>query len=257
VVPTGVDVDLFAAGKRKAARTRYNIPSGAFVIGHLGRLAPEKNLPFLSEAVAAVLEKNPKVYFLLVGAGPSEQEIRERFAAKGLGDRLIMPGILQRQELADALAAMDVFAFSSKSETQGMVLTEAMAAGLPVIGLDASGVREVVEDQSNGRLLLEDSVPAFVAALQEFVDMSAYRLKKHAAAALLTAKKFSMQATARKALSTYKVTIGNHAAHNETDEEGLTNVVALIKAEWDILAGAIQSADQAISSALFGDKKSE
>ena len=256
VVPTGVDVDLFAAGKRKAARSRYNIPGSAFVIGHLGRLAPEKNLPFLSEAVAEVLAKNAKAYFLLVGAGPSEQDIRELFAAKGLGHRLVMPGVLQRQELADALAAMDVFAFSSKSETQGMVLTEAMAAGLPVVGLDASGVREVVEDKINGRLLFDENVPAFASALQELVDMSAYRLKKLSANALLTAKKFSMQATARKALGTYKVTIGDHAAHTESEEEGLTSVLALIKAEWDILAGAIQSADQAISSALFGtDKK--
>lgn len=255
VIPTGVDVDLFAGGKRKAARARYKIPTGAFVIGHLGRLAPEKNLPFLGEAVAEVLVKNPKAYFLLVGTGPSEQGIRELFAAKGLAARLVMPGVLQRQELADALAAMDVFAFTSKSETQGMVLTEAMAAGLPVVGLDASGVREVVQDKVNGRLLHDASVSDFAAALQEFVDMSAYRLKKHAANALLTARNFSLPVTARKALSAYKVTIGDHAAHSDSDEEGLTNVLALIKAEWDILAGAIQSADQAISSALFGDPR--
>jgi len=257
VVPTGVDLDMFASGDRKAARARYNISSGAFVIGHLGRLAPEKNLGFLSEAVAAVLEKNPNVYFLLVGSGSSEQGIRELFVAKGLGERLVTPGILQRQELADALAAMDVFAFSSKSETQGLVIAEAMAAGLPVVGLDASGVREVVEDDVNGRLLKEENVEAFAAALQDFVNMSSFKLKKQVAGALLTAKKFSLQATARKALATYKITAGDYAAtHSETEEEGLTNVLALIKAEWDILAGAVQSADQAISSALFGDKKS-
>lgn len=257
VVPTGVDLDLFAGGERKRGRERLKIPAGAFVIGHLGRLAPEKNLEFLSEAIAKVLLDNPNVYFLLVGAGPSENGIRALFAAKGISDRLVMPGILQRRELADALKAMDVFAFSSKSETQGMVLTEAMAAGLPVIGLDASGVREVVDDGVNGRLLMEDSVEAFSAALQEFVDMPAYRLKKQVTGALQTAKLFSMQATARKALAAYKITAGDHASeHSEDDEEGFTNVVNLIKAEWDILAGAVQSADQAISNALFGDNKS-
>ncbi|MGV3591073.1 MAG: glycosyltransferase [Gammaproteobacteria bacterium] len=257
VIPTGVDIELFAAGDRNTARTRYGIPADAFVIGHLGRLAPEKNLEFLSEAVASVLQKNPNVYFLLVGAGSSEPGIRELFATKGLGERLVMPGILQRAELADALKAMDVFAFSSKSETQGMVLTEAMAAGLPVVGLDASGVREVIEDGVNGRLLKEDSVESFAAALQEFVDMPAYRLKKQITSALLTAKSFSMQATAKKALAAYKITAGEYAAvHSDDEEEGLTNVINLIKAEWDILAGAVQSADQAISSALFGDKKS-
>lgn len=256
VIPTGVDLDRFAAGEREAGRERYGIPEDAFVIGHLGRLAPEKNLEFLSAAVANVLEDNPHVYFLLVGAGPSEDGIRELFAAKGLTDRLIMPGVLQRQELADALKAMDVFAFSSKSETQGMVLTEAMAAGLPVVGLDASGVREVVEDGVNGRLLDDENIDSFAEALQELVDMPAYKLKKQVANALATAKKFSMQATAKKALATYKITAGEYAAeHSEDDEEGLANVVNLIKAEWDILAGAVQSADQAISDALFGTSK--
>lgn len=257
VIPTGVDIELFAAGDRTAARSRYGIPADAFVIGHLGRLAPEKNLEFLSEAVASVLQNNPNVYFLLVGAGSSEPGIRELFATKGLSERLVIPGILQRSELADALKAMDVFAFSSKSETQGMVLTEAMAAGLPVVGLDASGVREVIEDGVNGRLLKEQSVESFAAALQEFVTMPAYKLKKQIASALLTAKGFSMQSTAKKALAAYKITAGEYAAvHSDDDEEGLTNVINLIKAEWDILAGAVQSADQAISSALFGDKKS-
>ncbi|MDY6982017.1 MAG: glycosyltransferase [Pseudomonadota bacterium] len=256
VIPTGVDLERFASGDRTVGRERYGIPADAFVIGHLGRLAPEKNLEFLSAAVASVLKDNPHVYFLLVGAGSSEDGIRELFAAKGLTDRLIMPGVLQRQELADALKAMDVFAFSSKSETQGMVLTEAMAAGLPVVGLDASGVREVVEDGVNGRLLDDDNVESFAEALQEMVDMPAYKLKKQVTNALATAKKFSMQATAKKALATYKITAGEYAAeHSEDEEEGLANVVNLIKAEWDILAGAVQSADQAISDALFGTSK--
>jgi 1,2-diacylglycerol 3-alpha-glucosyltransferase len=256
VVPTGVHLDRFAAGDRKAGRERYGIPADAFVIGHLGRLAPEKNLEFLSEAVATVLQRNPQVYFLLVGTGPSEDGIRELLAAKGVSERLVMPGVLQGQGLADALKAMDIFAFSSKSETQGMVLTEAMAAGLPVVGLDASGVREVVEDGINGRLLLDESVDTFAEALQDMVTMPTSKLKKLVTCALATAKKFSMQATAKKALATYKITAGEYAAvHSEDDEEGLANVVNLIKAEWDILAGAVQSADQAISDALFGTTK--
>ncbi|MES2605432.1 MAG: glycosyltransferase family 4 protein, partial [Pseudomonadota bacterium] len=164
---------------------------------------------------------------------------------------------LQGQELVDALAAMDVFAFTSQSETQGMVLTEAMAAGLPVVGLDASGVREVVVDQENGRLLYGATPPMLAAALQEYVDMSASKLKKQVAGALLTAKKFSLPVIARTALSTYKITAGDHAAHTvDIEDEGMTKVVNLIKAEWDILASAVQSGNQAISTALFGDKKS-
>lgn len=256
VIPTGVDLERFAAGDGKAGRLQHGIPEKQFVIGHMGRLAPEKNLEFLADAVADVMLKNPQVHFLLVGAGSSEPTLRESFVGKGLGDRLIMPGTLQGKALCDALSSMDVFVFSSKSETQGMVLTEAMAAGLPVIGLDASGVREVVEDQVNGRLLYGDSKQEFIAALQEFVDMSAIKRKKYVTAALATAKRFSMPVIARTALNTYKINAGNKAAEViAAEDEGVTKVLALIKAEWDILASAVQSGSQAISSALSDDRK--
>jgi 1,2-diacylglycerol 3-alpha-glucosyltransferase len=256
VIPTGVDLERFAAGDRKRGRELLKLPPKAFVIGHLGRLAPEKNLRFLAESVADAMQKNLNTWFLVVGTGSSEQEIRDVFAAKGLTERLVMAGTRQGTELVDTLKAMDVFAFSSKSETQGMVLTEAMAAGLPVVGLDASGVREVVIDNLNGRLLYEETVANFSAALQEIIGMSSFRLRKLASGALMTAKKFSMPVTAKKALSTYKITAGDFEAQKtDGEEEGLANVIAVIKAEWDILAGVIQSGDQAITNALFGDKK--
>ncbi|MEY4640247.1 MAG: hypothetical protein RLZZ227_241 [Pseudomonadota bacterium] len=256
VIPTGVDLERFAAGERKRGRAALHIPAKAFVIGHLGRLAPEKNLRFLAESVADAMQANADAQFLVIGTGTSEQEIRDLFAAKGLTERLIMAGTRQGPELVDALAAMDLFAFSSKSETQGMVLTEAMAAGLPVVALDASGVREVVIDNLNGRLLYDESVASYSAALQEMMSMSSYRLRKQAAGALLTANKFSMPVTAKKALSTYKITAGEYEAQrSDGEEEGLANVIALIKAEWDILAGVLHSGDQAITNALFGEKK--
>ena len=256
VVPTGVDLEKFAAGNREQGRSRYNIPEDVFVIGHLGRLAPEKNLAFLSEAVTDVMKKNPHVFFLLVGTGPSEQEVRAEFEAAGLADRLVVAGILQNQQLADALAAMDIFAFASKSETQGMVLTEAMAAGLPVVALDASGVREVVKNRANGRLIFDETVPAFVAALQEMIDLPSEKMGKRKGRALTTAGKFSMPSTARKALKVYKK-IAADLSDKSDAEQGLDRIIAVIKAEWDILANVIHSGDEAISAALFGDKKNE
>ncbi|MES2625085.1 MAG: glycosyltransferase [Pseudomonadota bacterium] len=255
VVPTGVNLEKFAAGDRKAGRSRYNIPEDKFVIGHLGRLAPEKNLKFLSESVVEAMKKNPQVYFLVVGTGPSEQEIRAEFETAGLTDRLVVAGVLQNQELADALRAMDVFAFASKSETQGMVLTEAMAAGLPVVALDASGVREVVKDKKNGRLLFDETVSAFAKALQGMIDMPAEKMEKQVASALATAKKFSMPATAKKGITTYKkISAALDAGRGEGDST-LDGIIAVIKAEWDILANVVHSGEEAISSAILGDKK--
>ncbi len=255
VVPTGVDLEKFAAGDRNRGRKNNHIPNDVFVIGHLGRLAPEKNLKFLSASIVEVMKQNPKVFFLLVGTGPSEQEVRAEFEAAGLTDRLVVAGVLQNQDLADALKAMDVFAFASKSETQGMVLTEAMAAGLPVVALDASGVREVVKNKRNGRLLFDESVPVFAAALQDMIDMPADKMETLVASALVTAKKFSMPSTAKKGIKVYKKIVADTQADRTQEDTTLDGIINVIKAEWDILASVVHSGQETISSAIMGDRK--
>ena len=157
VIPTGVDTEFFRSGDGSAFRDMNNIPADVPVIGHLGRLAPEKNLVFLAESIVRVARENPKACFLVAGEGPSQKDITGIFRREGVEERLFMPGKLTGKTLANAYAAMDLFVFSSKSETQGMVLAEAMAAGVPVVALDASGVREVVADGKNGRLLEMDA----------------------------------------------------------------------------------------------------
>ena len=87
------------------------------VIGHLGRLAPEKNLSFLTTTVVKYLEKTKNAHFLVIGSGPSKEDIEQIFKDQHLEDRLHFGGVLQGQELIDAYHAMDIFVFASKSET--------------------------------------------------------------------------------------------------------------------------------------------
>ncbi len=245
VISTGVKLDHFMTGDGARVRTQLHISDEAFVVGHLGRLAPEKNLEFLAEAVAAFLKTHKHACFLVVGVGPSEQMIRQVFSQQGLESRLHFTGILQARELADALHAMDLFAFSSKSETQGMVLTEAMAAGLPVVALDASGVREVVKDRENGRLLQEESIETFTDGLQWIADQPTERLEALKHSALETAEVFSLSNTADKALSCYQVllqtSIPSTSATSAIDKYW-EDTLELIKAEWDILKGVTGAA---------------
>jgi glycosyltransferase involved in cell wall biosynthesis len=147
VVPTGIDVKKFIHGDGQAVRKQHNIPADAFVVGHVGRLAPEKNLEFLAWAVANFLKSQPAAHFLVVGKGPSEEVIQQIILQEGLQDRFHMAGVLKGDDLINAYHAMDVFVFASQSETQGLVLTEAMAAGIPVVAVDAPGVREVVKEE--------------------------------------------------------------------------------------------------------------
>jgi glycosyltransferase involved in cell wall biosynthesis len=239
IIPTGVDVDFFRSGDGISFRNSQGIPEDAFVIGHLGRLAPEKNLQYLAEAVIKAFEELPEnTVFLVVGSGPSEKSITDMFKDAGLEERLVMAGKRKGRELADAYRAMDLFVFSSKSETQGLVLVEAMAAEVPVIALDASGTRDILEDGENGRLLPENAdTEQFARAIVDFFQNphSGATWRK---AAFETALKFSRDATAKKLIRLYQSLPAN-VSREGTGPEGTFPVwdelLKTMKAEWTLL----------------------
>jgi len=248
VVPTGVQAEHYAQGNGGRFRVAMGIPEDAFVVGHLGRLAPEKNLEFLAEAVAAFLKTTSRAHFLVIGTGPSEVAIREIFTREGLDARLHIAGVLEHEQLADALHAMNLFVFASKSETQGMVLTEAMAAGLPVIALDANGVREVVSDYRNGRLLYGESIKDIVSAMQWVAGLPAIHYRELERAAHETAEAFSMSHSADKALACYTNLRDTIPADRSEQEEHWHQLLDLIKVEWEILKGIGSATDAALGA---------
>jgi glycosyltransferase involved in cell wall biosynthesis len=247
VVPTGVEVERYATGDGRGFRAAFGIPDDAFVVGHVGRLAPEKNLEFLAEAVTAFLGGEPRAHFLLIGKGPSEPVIEAVFARAGLAERLHRAGILEAQGLADAYHAMDVFAFASKSETQGMVLTEAMAAGVPVVALDAPGARETVRDGENGRLLEEETVEAFRAALAWVAGLPEERRLGLRQSCRETGDAFSMDRCAGKALALYRELLDRAEGARREDDAPWTGIVNLIQAEWYLLSGKAQALGAALT----------
>ncbi|MFH1189236.1 MAG: alpha/beta fold hydrolase [Candidatus Omnitrophota bacterium] len=204
VVPTGVDVARFSKGDGKGFRRQNQIPLEAKVIGHAGRLAPEKNLDFLINCMIEALKKDPGAHALIVGKGPAENMIQGAFKEAGLEDRLHLAGVLHYQQLVDAYFAMDLFAFASLSETQGIVLIEAMAAGIPVVALDAPGARDVVEDRKNGRLLNEMDQQSYSEALLSVLHSSPEESKIMKQAARATAQKYTIDISAKHMLEIYE-----------------------------------------------------
>ncbi len=243
VVPTGVELDHFGAGDGPGFRAAAGIPGGAFLVGHVGRLAPEKNLHFLAEAVAAFLAAEARAHFLVVGKGPSVGAIRELCA--GVTDRLHMTGLLEHRLLASAYRAMDVFAFASQSETQGMVLTEAMAASVPVVALDAPGVREVVSDRLNGRLLTAGGLDDFVAAFGWVAALSPGALSRQRAAARATAEAFALERVAAVALVHYGELLLREVLTRRKAYTRWQTALRLIRAEWEVLMGVAGAAGAA------------
>ena len=247
VVPTGVQPERFAQGDGPGFRQEMGITGDSYVVGHVGRLAPEKNLEYLAEAVAAFLLSEPKGHFLVAGTGPSERAVRKIFSHYGFADRLHFAGVLDRTQLAGCYRAMNVFAFASKSETQGMVLTEAMAAGVPVVALDAPGAREVVSDDHNGRLLeskaTEAEFQATLAGLAKLNDTDRRRLVR---GALETADEFSMTRCADTALALYQDLCKGEFVSRRDEYKSWAETRRLIAAEWQLLKGAANAAGTAL-----------
>lgn len=238
-IPTGIDTARLASGQGKRARSRWKIPAAAPVIGHLSRLAPEKNLPFLAEGVAFALKQNPDARALIVGDGPSREEMDKIFADQGVAERVVFTGKLTGARLLDACAAMDLFAFASTSETQGLVLAEAMAAGSPVVALDASGVREVVRDGANGRLLPADApADVFGKSLRDGLR-DRERLAHWSEAAVATATVLDRAKTSARLLALYAELVETHRAETENDSaftRAIKPVVERIATEGRIIA---------------------
>lgn len=242
VVPTGVQIERFAHGDGQRVRQEVGIPQGALVIGHVGRLAPEKNLGFLAAAVARVLRRLPHAHFVVVGSGPSEADIRRRFADADLARRLHLLGPRTGQALVDAYHAMDVFVFASLSETQGMVLTEAMAAGVPVVALDAPGAREVVVDGRNGRLLAKPSVRRFAAAVADLLEASPAERQALSSEARATAERFSMPRCAEKALAHYADLLAKTPREKSFEDSPWEATLRWLEREWELWSNLVRSA---------------
>lgn len=253
-IPTGVPLDRFSKGSGRGFRGVFDLPRDAFIVGHVGRLAPEKNLEFLSRAVAKFMHEEPNAIFMVVGSGPSSRKIEAVFKDENLSERLFMMGSMEGKVLVSAFKAMDVFAFSSLSETQGMVMMEAMASQVPVVALDAPGAREVVKDGENGRLLKEQNIDSFVEALRWVASKSANERRALRRAALKTGREFSMERCAKRVLDLYQSLAPKDIAKRREEESYWSSIVETIQTEWNLLSNVAEAAGSAISEPELTEK---
>lgn len=253
VIPTGIEPASFAGGMGSRVRTELAIPVSAFVVGHVGRLAPEKNLPYLTAAVCLFLAANPAAHLVVVGEGPSRSGMQNMLTAHGFGERVHMLGALESSDLADIYAAMDVFAFSSHSETQGLVLAEAMAAGVPIVALDAFGAREIVHDGENGRLLPANaSAERFADALCQVAQLRPKERRRLSEAACRTACSFSRKGTTRATLELYRELLERAPKSHPVASSTWSLAKRRLAQEWRIVGNF----GHALGDALFAPDRS-
>ena len=243
-IPTGIDFDAFQTGSGNAFRKKTGIDETVRLIGHTGRLAPEKNLSWLVRAVKIYLARDRKAKFLLVGDGPDYRAIKDSFARDNMEKRLVAAGKQTGQDLIDSYHAMDVFVFSSRTETQGLVVAEAMAAGKPVIALDASGVREVVRDGKNGRLLPADTPAGDFADAVDAFFRDPQAMNRWAEGALETARRFDRKKTARKMADLYAEAL-KEKLRGESEYHSVfhlwENLLQGLRTEWNLLSSKVEA----------------
>ncbi len=153
-LPTGIKVEDFQQGDPRWLRERYGIGAEEKVLLFVGRLGQEKNIDFLLRAYRQVLDGLPQapVRLVLVGGGPETGNLKLMARALGIGERTVFTGPLAGRDVVHCYAGADLFVFPSVTETQGLVIGEAKAAGVPVVAVDAFGVAEMVSHGEDGFL---------------------------------------------------------------------------------------------------------
>lgn len=211
VLPTGIPLARFAAGDGAAFRARHSIDANRPLALFVGRVAHEKNIGFLIDAFAEAIHRCPTALFLITGEGPAMDDLRRHAARRGLADAVRFLGYLDRgHDLPDCYAAATAFVFASRTETQGLVLIEALAAGTPVVALAAMGTADILTD-TPGCLVPPDDPLQFGAILGDLLADPA-RCRQLAAQAPAAAARWSDAATAQRLAAFYRNTVQHHAA---------------------------------------------
>ncbi len=196
VIPSGIDLDAFNAGVRSAhVRHSLGVRDGDRMLLFVSRLAREKNVEMLIRALALCLQP---LRLVLAGDGPERQALEHLAARLGVSERVNFLGEVERDRLPDLYASADAFVFASVTETQGLVLAEALAAGALVIAADAPQNREVL---AGAGLIVEPNPPAFAAA---FTSIPAVPNTTETAKAYAVAARFGIAEQARKVLAVYE-----------------------------------------------------
>jgi len=147
VIPTGIEPASFVLGDRAAFRAKHGIPQGRPVILFVGRVAHEKNIGFLLKVVDRIRHEISDVLFVIAGEGPAVKSLEHEVMDLRINENVMFVDYLDRHtDLNDCYRAADVFVFSSRTETQGLVLLEAMAQGVPVVSIAELGTRDVLRD---------------------------------------------------------------------------------------------------------------
>ena len=203
VLPTGLDLSRFRGGDGLAFRARYGIDRSRPLLLHISRVAHEKNIDFVLQALALVRRRIPEVLLVVAGEGPALGHLQRLAGRLGLHQNVLFVGYLDRgTTLLDCYRAGDAFVFASRTETQGLVLLEALALGVPVVSTAVMGTADVLRGVQ-GALIAPDEVEGFAAVVTRVLEDPRLRAEL-AAAGPADAASWSAPAMAERLAALYR-----------------------------------------------------
>lgn len=210
VLPTGMPAESFIRGDGAAFRRKFGLPSAAPLMLYVGRVAHEKNIGFLLRMFKRVRAHRPESLFVIAGEGPARDTLARQARELGLADALRFIGYLDRRtDLPDCYAAGDAFVFASRTETQGLVLLEAMAQGTPVVSTAELGTRSILTPDCGAFVVREDEAD-FATRVLEALQLPADAPRR--AQLRLHAESWASVALARRLAGFYERVIARHAS---------------------------------------------
>lgn len=203
VLPNGVNLEPFINNTEIKNRQEFGFNQEDVLLIYVGRLGPEKNLQFLLRAFAGAAQAYDHIGLLLVGDGPEKDNLQDRVQYMRLKEKVKFTGLVPYEHLPSYLAMVDGFVTASVTEVHPLSVIEAMASGLPVLGINSPGVGDTVIDGETGYLASEEDLAVFTAKLIRLITKHEQRIKmgKNAQQA---ADKYSIVHTTQKLLENYE-----------------------------------------------------
>jgi 1,2-diacylglycerol 3-alpha-glucosyltransferase len=224
VIPTGIELEYLSSGDGAAFRRRHRIPPDRPMLVHVGRVAFEKNIDFLLRMLVRVRTQVPDALLVIAGEGPSSNHLQSLSRDLGLEGNVLFVGYLDRRDaLLDCYRAGDVFVFASRTETQGLVLLEAMALGVPVVSTSVMGTRDILAT-ARGAVVAREEEGEFAARVVELLRDKVLRARLSGEARAY-AQEWSAAQTAARMLELYARVLEHRPRAGEARVESCARLV--------------------------------
>jgi glycosyltransferase involved in cell wall biosynthesis len=224
VVPNGVDLEPFRQKPAPIDRIHLGFHSEDVILIYTGRLGPEKNLPFLLRSFAGIVNAIDHVGLVIVGDGPERENLVDRVKHMNIDTKVHFTGAIPYDDIPRYLGMADAFVTASVSEVHPLSVIEALASGLPVLGIDSPGVGDTVIDGSNGFLVDREEIASYTAKMMRLVsDHELRRIMSEVA--LSDAQRYDIENTSRILFEKYQEVVDAARGQGKSNRSFISRIL--------------------------------